>query len=463
MLKAQVVKGRRLAVAMGAALVLASLNFARQQRDLPTFTEVHGTVIDLPTVTEVRGTVIDHKTTQTPHFINTTNISFDEGVVSSGLGVFGDATKEIEEASYSKPTGLAYAWPVRSMPEAVCNQTEIDNYGLEIPTLIIPGVQKAGTSAIYQLLGMHPHVMSSRNFEVHFFDFELYTPKMKVGDPAAVSDDIICERRRTYQKEFAIRRVRRHYEKGNEVKLATFEKTPRYFAHPYIPGFAKRITPWTKILILLRNPVDRAYSSWKMDSVNFKTSRKFGPFEEQINREVKRMRELGLSNAPTLEEFKNKTFVDEAFQLPANQTFIQRKMDVGDYIIPKKMKGKPRLVMKKRDLLLQMLTRGFYAQLLAAWLDHFEIEKDLKVISLEIFKKDEPGVFREILDFIGVDANAWRVNDEVFQKDYRPFAKAANKGGMDRTTRTYLEKLYKPYNDELADLLGEEWRGVWDP
>lgn len=29
-------------------------------------------------------------------------------------------------------------------------------------------------------------------------------------------------------------------------------------------------------------------------------------------------------------------------------------------------------------------------------------------------------------------------------------------------TREYLHRFFKPYNDELADLLGEEWRGVWD-
>ena len=29
-------------------------------------------------------------------------------------------------------------------------------------------------------------------------------------------------------------------------------------------------------------------------------------------------------------------------------------------------------------------------------------------------------------------------------------------------TRRYLSALFRPYNEQLADILGEEWRGVWD-
>ena len=29
-------------------------------------------------------------------------------------------------------------------------------------------------------------------------------------------------------------------------------------------------------------------------------------------------------------------------------------------------------------------------------------------------------------------------------------------------TRQYLKALFRPYNELLADTLGEEWRGVWD-
>ena len=33
---------------------------------------------------------------------------------------------------------------------------------------------------------------------------------------------------------------------------------------------------------------------------------------------------------------------------------------------------------------------------------------------------------------------------------------------IDDENRELLRKFYEPYNNDLADLLGEEWRGVWD-
>lgn len=40
----------------------------------------------------------------------------------------------------------------------------------EIPTFVIAGTQKAGTSALYYLLKEHEHIISSTRFETHFFD-----------------------------------------------------------------------------------------------------------------------------------------------------------------------------------------------------------------------------------------------------------------------------------------------------
>ena len=60
----------------------------------------------------------------------------------------------------------------------------------------------------------------------------------------------------------------------------------------------KLIAPWTKILIILRNPVDRAFSNWKLtyQTLGIKTR----PFEKILKTEVEHLQQFGLSTAPLL-------------------------------------------------------------------------------------------------------------------------------------------------------------------
>ena len=127
-------KKRRLGiVGLRVALVLAAFNLAKRRK-------INGIV-------SIRGSirVLDHAATAyaTP-LIN-------ENATIEGL--------------LPTPRGLAYSWPlINNMTEALCEQDSVDE--LHVPTFIIPGAQKAGTSALYKLLSMHPHVISSRRFEV---------------------------------------------------------------------------------------------------------------------------------------------------------------------------------------------------------------------------------------------------------------------------------------------------------
>lgn len=347
--------------------------------------------------------------------------------------------------------GLACAWPIKNMTGAMCEHDEQN--ALRIPTFIVPGSQKAGTSAIYELLNMHPHVVSSQKFEAHFFDYELH--RLRHKKPDSIHDEDICELRRDYQEYFNIQEIQEKMDSGAVNKIATFEKTPRYLCYTHIPAFVKRIAPWTKILIILRNPVERAYSHWKMYASRRRKDPTYPSFDTVVSENIERMRELGLSKAPTLEQFRNNDYLDEDFQLPQSQSLMRRKLDVSDFNFT------PR---EKRILLLEHLPRGFYAQHIVFWLDYFKYGKEMKIVQYEKLQEDRPGVFRDILNFIDVDPDAWEVDEDVFKVDYRPVKVKGKKAkqGLDNTTRVYLENFYKPYNDELADLLGEEWRGVWD-
>jgi Sulfotransferase domain len=376
----------------------------------------------------------NRRTEQTPFVLGTHDIEETvEGQMENR-----DAVKD-EKKPRSSPEwkGLAELWPTKQMSEAICDEIELGS--LRVPSFIIPGTQKAGTSALFALLSMHPQVVSSRKFEVHFFDYKLKEYKGK--DPESVSDEDICEQRRAYQhhSDFQLMNVTE-----NGTKIATFEKTPRYLCYSYIPAYVKRIVPWTKILIILRNPVDRAYSHWKMDASRFADDTDFPSFEDSVSLTINRLKEIGMSKAPTLEQFRDNHYTEEAFELPANQTLMRRKTDgVGG-----------------EKFMTQYIPRGFYAQQIIPWMDHFKYGKDLKIIKYEKLQQDLPRVFRDILNFIDVDPDAWAMDDEVFKRDFRPVSVKIQKSHqkLDNTTRAYLEKFFKPYNDQLAVLLGEEFR-----
>jgi len=104
---------------------------------------------------------------------------------------------------------------------------------------LIAGVQKGGTFSLYRLLERHPQVSLSKSKEVHFFD-----------DEADVDWSSPC-----YDQ------YHRNFPRSREDKVRG-EATPIYI---YWPGALERIrayNPDIKLLLLLRDPIERAYSAW---------------------------------------------------------------------------------------------------------------------------------------------------------------------------------------------------------
>lgn len=122
---------------------------------------------------------------------------------------------------------------------------------------IIVGAQKAGTTAIDHYLRQHGDVSMAVRKEVHFFDGA-------ARDVASLAG---------YHSFFQFWRRRRLYG----------EATPCYMA---APGAIERIVsynPDVKLLVSLRDPVDRAYSAWNMERQRNREQRTFlTAIEEEI-------------------------------------------------------------------------------------------------------------------------------------------------------------------------------------
>lgn len=120
---------------------------------------------------------------------------------------------------------------------------------MTMPNFLIIGAAKSGTSALYHYIRHHPEIYMSPRKETHFFAFENIEPATNgPGDtvPGAVT------KMDEYLSLFA----------GVKHEKVIGEASPTYI---YLPRACERIkihTPEAKMVAILRNPTDRAYSAF---------------------------------------------------------------------------------------------------------------------------------------------------------------------------------------------------------
>lgn len=131
-------------------------------------------------------------------------------------------------------------------------------------SFLICGAQKSGTTALADYLRLHKKVYIPKQKELHFFDDERV--------------DWNCPDYGRYNKAFS----------GRSYGQVCGEATPIYM---YWNASPERIWKYRKnmrLVVVLRNPVDRAYSHWNMERSRGNETRRF---EEAIQNELERLEE----------------------------------------------------------------------------------------------------------------------------------------------------------------------------
>jgi sulfotransferase family protein len=148
-----------------------------------------------------------------------------------------------------------------------------------LPSVLIIGAQKSGTTSLFNYLVQHPDVLPPLRKEVHYFDFH-------------------------HDRGVQWYRGRFPYSHRLRRGSLTLDASPYYLVHPLVPQRAAQLLPEVKLIALLRNPVDRALSHYQHE---VRGGREPLSFAEAIEKESERLagEEERLGNDPDYYSFNH--------------------------------------------------------------------------------------------------------------------------------------------------------------
>jgi hypothetical protein len=188
-----------------------------------------------------------------------------------------------------------------------------------------------------------------------------------------------------------------------EARTITGEATANYLFFPRVPARVLSVVPDVKLIVLLRNPVERAYSHYQL-SVNIGVEQL--SFEDAIRAEPER---LGINPGQLPSEFDfSPNFRFHAY-----------------------------------------LSKGLYAQQLDCWRRHFDLQRVLVIQSERLYANSE-SVLREVADFLELPEWSPMSSTKTNSLRYAP---------MNDAIRCQLSEFFEPHNHDLYSLIGQsmEW------
>ena len=257
-----------------------------------------------------------------------------------------------------------------------------------LPSFLIVGAQRCGTTSMSRTLDEHPAVFSAvLHEEVHFFD---------VSYRRGLS---------WYRSHFPLLAAARRAARASGAEPVSFESSPYYMFHPLAAERIAKDLPGVRLLVLLRDPVERAYSGHAHEVAHgFETE----PFEAALELEPARL-------------------VGQAERIAADPGYFSYGHQHHSYV-----------------------ARGQYVEQLERLERHFGRDR-LHVVDSGDFFADPEAVYDGVLKFLGLPNRGYPA---FKRRNARPRAPMSHK------MRTALEEHYRPYDERLAGWLGHEpsWR-----
>ncbi len=255
-----------------------------------------------------------------------------------------------------------------------------------LPSFIIFGVPRCGTTSLYNYLVQHPSIIPALTKEINFFALNF----LKGVSWYKMHFPIILEK-------YKIKKDFRDY-------FMTGEGSATSIYHPHASSRIKKTIPNVKLIVMLRNPVDRALSQYFKI---VKIGREKLSFEEAIKAEEGRIR-------------------DERKKMLQEENYYSLKIHRFSY-----------------------LSGGKYIEYLKPWFDLFSKEQILVLKSEDLY--EEPAkIYKKTLKFLNLPE--WEL------PQYKKYNYLDDKPKMNPIIRKNLVDYFRPYNEKLYKYLGKNFR-----
>ncbi|HUF89533.1 MAG TPA: sulfotransferase domain-containing protein [Gemmatimonadota bacterium] len=248
-----------------------------------------------------------------------------------------------------------------------------------LPDFLIVGAMKSGTSTFYHHLIRHPQIAAARTKEVHFFDHRWHKGL------------------NWYRSFFPLKRS---MPEGG----ITGEATPYYLFHPSVPPRISTVLSEVRLLVLLRDPVERTFSHYRHE---VRSGRETLSFEDALSAEEERLagEHQQLVSRPR-------------YRSIAHQAFSYR-------------------------------SRSIYADQVEAWFEWFNPGSMLVVKAEDLFERPDV-VTERALRFLGLP---------MMELGLVPHRNKGRASRMKPETQADLQAFFEPHNQRLYRLLG--WDSEW--
>jgi hypothetical protein len=252
-----------------------------------------------------------------------------------------------------------------------------------LPDFLIIGAQRGGTTSLYRYLCSHPEVAPAvLNKGIHYFDTNYgKSPRWyRSHFPTSMSRALRCRR-------------------AGVGKSLTGEGSPYYIFHPLAPERIAQLLPEVPSILLLRDPIKRAYSHYQHEVARGFESLSF---EEALEHEEERI-------------------AGEEDRMRREPSYVSFEHQHHTY-----------------------LSRGLYLSQIRRWHEHFSPERLLIIDSADLFR-DTDSTYGRVLAFLGLVPRSLPRYKQLNAHGY---------SGMSNRARSFLEHRLETPNRELEDYLG---------
>ncbi len=256
-----------------------------------------------------------------------------------------------------------------------------------LPSFLVIGAERAGTTSLYRYLIQHPQVMSAT---LHRKGAYYFATNFHKG---------VRWYRAHFPTELA---MRTHARRANVDRVITGEACPYYIFHPLVPERVHALLPDSRFILMLRDPVSRAYSHYQQE---MKRGSEHLSFEDAIQAEPERLagEEERMRRDPSYYSFNHQHYT--------------------------------------------YLARGHYLEQIQRWHASFDPDRLLIIDSAAFFADPDNG-FSEVLRFLGLAQTSLSAYPQLNARSYGQIAPA---------TRQLLREHFAEPNRRLEEYLGRSF------